>query len=391
MKTTNTLRTLLPLSLAALFACASPAASNNADDGSDNSGNPASTGPAATPASPAAPAAPVTPAPVTPAPAPAPVLPAITTAKVHAAPVWTYAVSNDAIFVATDTTVERSAADGTAIAEIPSLAAAFSLATDGTRVYAFLDGNSAELYSMKTDGTDGVHHLDWSWNNGDPGALSVFGGRVYFTATRSDKRSQSSIMSVSAAPPLGGGSVSTTFEDYADAQSLAPAFTTDRLFTVDYYRGSAATRLMLADTSKSVDVVHADVPATSAGIATDGVDVYTRTAAGIVKVAIGSGQGSAPIVVVPSATCSVFDPADGSASALDDALVIDGTNIYTACRAGANVEVRAYAKVGTLAKVVATAPYNGGLSHVRVTSTAVYWMSKTSATSSDDELWRAAK
>jgi hypothetical protein len=391
MKTNSTLRTLLPLSLAGLLvACASPTSSTNSKEGDDTSGDP----PASTTPAPKA-AAPASPAPIAPAPAalppPAPVVPAIATAKVHAAPVWTYAVANDAVWVATDTSVERTAADGTGAAEIPALAAAFSLATDGARVYAFLDNGNAELFSMKSDGTDGKHHLDWSWNNGDPSALTVSGGRVYFTATRSDRPSQSAIISASAVPPLGGGNASTTVEDYVDAQSLPPAFTADRLFSVDYYRGSAATRMMLADTSKSVDVVHADVPTSAAGIATDGVDVYTRTAQGIVKVAIGSAQGTAATVVVPSATCSVFDPADGSSSVLDDALVIDGANIYTACRAGANVEVRAYAKAGTLAKVVASAPYNGGLSHLRVTSTAIYWMSKTAATSSDDELWRAAK
>ena len=61
------------------------------------------------------------------------------------------------------------------------------------------------------------------------------------------------------------------------------------------------------------------------------------------------------------------------------ALVVDGTTLYTACRAGANVEIRAYATAGTLAKVVATAPYAGGVSHLRVTSTAAYWLAKPSA------------
>jgi hypothetical protein len=150
-------------------------------------------------------------------------------------------------------------------------------------------------------------------------------------------------------------------------------------------------RVSTVDTAASVDVIQDALPIYAGGIATDGKDVYTRTSKGIAKVAIGSGANSEPIVVVPSVTCSIFDPADGSESLLDDALVVDGATIYTACRAGANVEVRAYAMDGKLVKVVATAPYTGGLTHLRVTSTAAYWLSRASATSMDDELWRAAK
>jgi hypothetical protein len=48
-------------------------------------------------------------------------------------------VSNDAVFVATDTAIERSAADGSAVTALPNLAHPMSLATGGTRVYAMLD------------------------------------------------------------------------------------------------------------------------------------------------------------------------------------------------------------------------------------------------------------
>ena len=198
------------------------------------------------------------------------------------------------------------------------------------------------------------------------------------------------LVSIASAPPANAYGNQWRIEEYVDAQNLAPAFTADRLFAVDYYRQSAV-RVSTVDTSQSVDVIQDTLPLTAGGIATDGKDVYTRTTKGIVKVAIGSGANSEPVVVVPSATCSIFDPADGSESVLDDALVVDGTTLYTACRAGANVEIRAYATAGTLAKVVATAPYAGGVSHLRVTSTAAYWLAKPSAGSLASELWRAAK
>jgi hypothetical protein len=389
MKTIATLRTALPLTLAGvLFACASPATATAGDptgaDQNDTSTPPpnTSTTPAAPPAAPAPPAA--TPAPVA--------VPAIATAKVHPAPIFSYAIDETYLWVATDVAVERNAPDGTNVQPVPDLAAGFTLASDGARIYAFLDnGDSAELYSMKNDGTDGQHHFNWSFNNGSPSALTVHAGRTYFTSTRSDHSSQSAIVSASAVPAGDGSNLQTQVEDYVDAQATPPAFGTDRLFSVDYYRQSAAMRVTLGDSSKSIDVIHAEVPSTAAGIAMNATDVYTRTAQGIVKVAIGSGDGTDPVVVVPSVTCSIFDPADGSESVLDDALVLDGTSIYTACRNGANVEVRAYDLNGALLKVVAAAPYTGGLSHVRVTSTAVYWLNKVDATSGDDELWRAAK
>jgi hypothetical protein len=246
------------------------------------------------------------------------------------------------------------------------------------------------VFSVKSDGTDGRRHLGWSFNNGDPGALAVNGGRVYFAASNPARPAQSMLVSLAAAPPATGASAPWVVEEYVDAKNLAPAFGTGRLFTLDHYRQSAV-RVSTADTTASVDVIKTALPATAAGIATDGKDVFTRTAKGIVKVAIGSGANSEPIVVVPSAACSIFDPGDGSESILDDALVVDGTTLYTACRAGVNVEVRAYGLDGKLVKIVHAAPYTGGLTHLRVTATAAYWLSRTSTTSLDDELWRAAK
>jgi hypothetical protein len=392
MKTTSLLHAVLPLTLAAFaVGCgSSPAPATDASQGDpvvqpDDSSN-APAAPAAAAPSEAAPAT----APAS-APADAPHAPAIATAKIHAAPVWTYAVSNDAVFVATDTTVERTAADGSAVTPLPNLANAMSLATDGTRVYAMLDqGASAELFSAKADGTDSVHHLSWSWGYGDPGALALHDNRVYFSASDSFQRSNSMLVSVGSAPPPSAYDNPWRIEEYVDAQNVAPAFTADRLFAVDYYRQSAV-RVSIVDASQSVDVIQDAVPPSAGGITTDGKDVFTRTSQGVVKVAIGSGANTQPIVVVPSATCSIIDPANGSASSLDDALVVDGTTIYTACRAGANVEIRAYATTGTLAKVVATAPYAGGVSHLRVTATAAYWLAKPSTDSLASELWRAAK
>lgn len=391
MKTKSLLQAVLPLTLAAFaVGCASPAApATDASQGDptvtpDDTQTPSP--PAAAPPSDAPPAS----APAA-APAAAPPAPAIATAKIHAAPVWAYAVANEMVFVTTDTAVERTAPDGTAVTPLPGLAHAMSLATDGTRIYALLDqGSTAELFSAKTDGTDSVHHLSWNWGYGDPSALALNGGRVYFSATDSSQRSDSMLVSIASAPPANAYDNQWRIEEYVDTQNLAPAFTTDRLFAVDYYRQSAV-RVSTVDASQSVDVIQDTLPMSAGGIATDGKDVYTRTAKGIVKVAIGSGANSEPIVVVPSATCSIFDPADGSESTLDDALVVDGTTLYTACRAGANVEIRAYATTGALTKVVATAPYASGISHLRITSTAAYWLSRPSADSYASELWRAAK
>jgi hypothetical protein len=390
MKTKSLLSVALPMTLAAFaLACGSSPSSSSTDESEQNpTVEPDDTTKA--PASPPAAAAP----PETPAPAPAtapPVAaPAIPTAKIHAAPVWHYAVANDAIWVATANAVERTAADGTMPTPIPALAEATALTTDGTRVYALLDkGWSAEVFSTKSDGTDGLHHLSWSYNYGDPGVIAVNGGRIFFSASNPSRPDQSMLVSIASGPPAGGNA-QWRVEEYLEAQNLAPAFATDRLFAVDYYRQSAV-RVSTVDTSESVDVIQQAMPRTAAGIATDGKDVFTRTAKGIVKVAIGSGANSEPIVVVPSGTCSIFDPADGSESLLDDALVVDGTSIYTACRAGTNVEVRAYATDGKLVKTVATVPYTGGLTHLRVTSTAAYWLARTSIVSMDSELWRAAK
>jgi hypothetical protein len=393
MKTKSLLLAVLPLTLAAfVVGCGSqPAPATDASQG-DPTVQPDGQTPSS-PATPAAPAAPAAPAVAAPAAAPpaAPPVPAIATAKIHAAPVWAYAVSNESVFVATDTAVEHTAPNGTSVTALPGLASAMSLATDGTRIYALLDqGSTAEIYSAKNDGTDSVHHLSWNWGYGDPGALAVNGSRVYFSATDSSQRSESMLVSIASAPPANAYNNDWRIEEYVDAQNLVPAFTADRLFAIDYYRQSAV-RVSTVDASQSVDVIQDTLPMSAAGIATDGKDVYTRTTKGIVKVAIGSGANSAPIVVVPSAACSIFDPADGSESSLDDALVVDGTTLYTACRAGGNVEVRAYALTGTLAKVVATAPYAAGISHLRVTSTAAYWLSRPTAGSYASELWRAAK
>jgi hypothetical protein len=393
MKTLSLLQAVLPLTLAAFaVGCGSQPVQAPATSPGDPAVAPEA--PASAPSSPAAPPpSDATPPPAAPATAPpaAPHLPAIATAKIHAAPVWGYAVASDMVFVTTDTAVERTAADGTAVTPLPGLANAMSLATDGTRLYALLDqGSTAELFSAKTDGSDSVHHLSWNWGYGEPGALALSGGRLYFSATDSSQRSNSMLVSVASAAPASAYDNPWRIEEYVDAQNLVPAFTADRLFAVDYYRQSAV-RVSTVDASQSVDVIQDSLPSTAGGIATDGKDVYTRTTKGIVKVAIGSGANSEPIVVVPSAVCSIVDPANGSESTLDDALVIDGTTIYTACRAGANVEIRAYATTGTLAKVVATAPYAAGVSHLRVTATAAYWLARPSADSYANELWRAAK
>ena len=391
MKTKSILQAVVPFTLAAFaVGCASPSSPAGDTKQSDptivagGDGNGPST-PSSPPVSAAPPAAPAA------APPAAPHVPAIATAKIHAAPVWAYAVSNDAVFVANDTAVERTAPDGTAVTALPGLTTATSLATDGTRLYALLDqGSSAELYSTKPDGSDSVHHLSWNWGYGDPGALAVNGGRVYFSATDSSERSNSMLVSIAAAAPASPYDNPWRIEEYVDAQNLAPAFTADRLFAIDYYRQSAV-RVSTVDGGESVQVIQDTLPMSAGGITTDGKDVYTRTTKGIVKVAIGSGANTDPVVVVPSATCSIFDPADGSESMLDDALVVDGTTIYTACRAGANVEIRAYATTGALSKVVATAPYVGGVSHLRITSTAAYWLVKATADAQASELWRAAK
>jgi len=168
MKTKSILQAVLPLVLAAYaVGCASPAApagdTNQSDPNIVGDDNRAPTTPSSPPVSDAPPAA----APPAAPPPAAPHAPAIATAKVHAAPVWAYAVSNDAVFVATDSTVERTAPDGTAVMTLPGLTTAMSLATDGTRLYAMLDqGSSADLYSTKTDGSDNVHHLSWNWGYG---------------------------------------------------------------------------------------------------------------------------------------------------------------------------------------------------------------------------------
>jgi len=375
----------LPLTLAALsIGCSEPPAAPGA--GEDNQ----TAAPAADDTTPATPAPSTDPAPA-PTTDPAPTTPAIATAKVHAAPVWSYALTADAIWVATGAAVEKTGLDGTTPAPVPSLAKAYVLGTDGTRIYGLIDkGSSGELYSLKADGTEGARHFNWNWNNGTPASLNVNASRLYFGVARFDKPSQSFIGSAPAVPPIGGGSASWNLEEYVDAGTIPPAFNGDRLFAVDYHRQSTV-RVSTTDQSKSVDIIRQSLPLASGGLAIDATDIYTRTTKGIVKVPVGAGASTEPTVVVPSSACPLFDPADGSESVLEDTVAIDGTTLYVACRAGANVEIRSYQTNGTLVKAVATTPYTGGVTHLKVTATAVYWQSRVAATSSDDELWRAGK
>jgi hypothetical protein len=323
--------------------------------------------------------------PADPAPAPAA---AIATAKLKDN-VAAFVATNDALFTSSTTTrdVERSAPDATAPATLSILKGATQLAVDPTaanRVFALLDkGSLSTLVSVNAaDGADLRNLANWSISNGTPTTLAINEGRVYFVATRSGRPADSMIVSTSTLSSAGNATFRV--EELVEAKSINPAFTKERLFAVDYFRQSAV-RVSLVDTSLSVDIIQQQVPTVAGGITTDGADVYTRTNKGIVKVAVGSGANSEPIVVVPSGTCSIFDPASGAMSNLEDALVIDGTNLYTACRNGTNVEIRAYnAKDGALVKTVATAPWNSSLTHLRITSTAAYWLSR-------NELWRAAK
>jgi hypothetical protein len=316
-----------------------------------------------------------------------PPTPVVTLGKIHAAPVADFVVSNDALWVATGTTVERAALDGTAATQVSPLASATAIATDGTRIYGLLaQGSRAQLFSVKPDGSDGVSHSDWDSEIGDPTTLALNAGRVYMT-TKARQAENSKIVSTKAAVGAADG---WRTEEFTDSWFVPPAFTTDRLFAVDYSR-QAAIRVSLNDGNPSVDIVRSDVPDVAGGIATDGTDVFTRTRQGIVKVGVGSDGNGEPTVVIPSSACPIADPGTGQDSLLEDDLVVDSTTIYTACRAGTNVEVRAYSKTGALTKTIATTPFNGGLSHLRVTSTAVYWLSQVNADSQQNELWRAGK
>ena len=72
-------------------------------------------------------------------------------------------------------------------------------------------------------------------------------------------------------------------------------------------------------------------------------------------------------------------------------LALDGTTIYTACRAAGNVEIRAYGKDGKQITVVGAVPFAGGVSHLRVGASAVYWLNVPAAGSTSAELWRGPK
>lgn len=316
-----------------------------------------------------------------------PAVPAgITTAKIREG-VRSFAASNDALWIATDTTVEKTAADGTAPVALTAFGKTINVALDDARVYGLVDkGNFYEVLSTKADGTEPAHHLNWLKSNGEPNSLALSGGRIFFSTTTATAMNNR-IMSASATPPLAGNAPYRT-EEQVDAKAVVPVFTADRLFAVDHVRQSAV-RVTPGNQAASVDFIQDKVPLTAGGIATDGTDVYTRTTKGIVRAPVNAGSNATPTVVIPGASCAIFDEGTGAESVLEDALVIDGKTIYAACRAGTNVEIRAFDVEGKLTKTVATVPYGTGMSHLRITTTAAYWLSKPTTTTT--ELWRAAK
>jgi hypothetical protein len=316
-----------------------------------------------------------------------PALPAGAPAKIRDG-VRAYVASSDALWIATDNTVEKMAPDGAGPVPLGAFGATSLLALSDARVFGVVDkGTFYEIFSTKPDGTEGTHHLNWLKSNGEPTGIVINDGRIYFSAAVADT-TQSKILSANATPPLSGNALYRT-EELVDAKSVLPVFTDGHLFAVDHVRQSAV-RVSLTDASESVDFIQDDVPMTAGGIALQGTDIYTRTAKGIVRAPTTAAANSTVNVVVPSTACPVFDEATGAASVLDDALVVDGTTLYAACRAGANAEVRAFAVAdGKLLKTVATVPYGSGLSHLRVTSSAAYWLSRPTSTTT--ELWRAAK
>jgi hypothetical protein len=317
---------------------------------------------------------------------------AVAAAKIHDAPVLQYVATKDALFLATDTQVLKTGLDGAAPTPQPALAGASLLATDGTRVYALLDkGDVADLVSVKADGTDPKQHAEWSKVDGEPASLSVQGGLVFLGVTSGIESSQTGVSSIAATAVLGDGTP-WQLRDGADAQALPPAFDPTHLFTVDYARDAIVREPLAAnDFSPPVDVLIDEFPTSAGGLASDATDVYTRTNAGIVKFAVGSGEATAPVVVVPAATCPILDPGTGVPSSVVDMLAIDGTTIYTACRAAGNVEIRSYGKDGKQIKVVGALPFAGGVSHLRVGTSAVYWLNVPAAGSTSAELWRGPK
>jgi hypothetical protein len=345
---------------------------NDGDKSKDNS-PPASNSPPPAAASGAAPAAPGAP---------------IAAAKIQST-VKDFAVTADALWFATDTAVQKAGLDGTNPAPQAFLAGSVALATDGTRVYGMVDhGDEDDLVSLKGDGTDPKTHAQWNKADGDATTLSVHDGRVYLTTTQFLDPTQSEIASVPAIALLGDFT-QWRLDELAESGVIPPAFGTGTLFAVDYSR-AAALRVAIGDSSSAVDIIDADLPRGAGGISTDGTDVYTRTGAGVVKVPVGAAVATQPTVVVPSSACSIFDPGDGSTSNVEDALAVDATSIYVACRAAGNVEVRAYTKDGKTSKVVGAVPYNGGLNHLRVSDKAVYWLTAPAGSLTFD-LWRGGK
>ena len=330
--------------------------------------------------------------PVPAARAPAAQAPALPSSKIQDG-ITSFAVSKDGatLFVTTGATTLKLAPDGTAPVEIPELKTATVVAIDGSRVYGLLPKKKTsflfftskffDLTSASITGGNAQHHADLSEDN--PKTMTVSLGRVYVSTEDSGH-----IFSTAAALPTDGKKGSFQKELDVDTGSVAPVFVGDKLFAAS---DRAVTRFSLADRSKVV-VFSGEIPSRAGGIAVDGTNVYTRTAAGIVSVPVGAAANTTPAVVVPAATCTVADPADEAGSALEDTLAVDTGTIYTACRNGANVEIRAYAvSGGTLTKTVATQPYTGNLSRLQVTAQAVYWQQNKDTTGTAQELWRAGR
>jgi hypothetical protein len=363
------------------MACSSAAAPPPGGDGNEANKEDDNT-PAASTSPPGTETNPITPPPPTTTP--------VAMGKIREAPVRSYAVTNDALFVATGTAVERTTLDGATPTPFASLAGSISLASDGLRVFGLIDRGFSVLELTSVQATDGMGlavHAGWDRNQGEPMALALSEGRLILTTRRANPRDS---IIVSMTTSAINGNTPWRIEERVESQFVTPAFTAGRLFAVDYFRQSAV-RVSLVDSSESVDVIMDELPTSAGGIATDGLDVYTRTARGIVKVPVGASSNTLPTVVIPSATCSIFDPGTGAVSVLEDDLAVDATTIYTACRAGANIEIRAYGKDGTLVKVVGTTPYTGGVTNLRVGTTSVYWLSRSPTLTASNELWRAGK
>src|SRR5262249_42687402 len=139
---------------------------------------------------------------------------------------------------------------------------------------------------------------------------------------------ESVVASISTSSQADDGT-SWEIHSLIDTGAVPPAFGAGTFFAVDYSR-PAVLRVPFGDpstTDSPVDVIDDELPRGAGGIATDAVDVFTRSAQGIVKVPVGSGSATPPVVVVPSAKCSIVDPADGTTSNLEDTLAIDGSTL----------------------------------------------------------------